>query len=240
MAEKPEELIEDGKRLDGRDLDEIRDMEAEAGVLKRADGSGYFKMGATEAVAAVFGPRELHPQHRQKPKRAILQCRYNLAPFSVEDRKRPGPSRRGTEIGKVAKGAFSSSVFLEEFPTATIDIYMEVLSANAGTRCVALNAATIALADAGVPMKGLISSCAAGKIDEKPALDLMGEEDKFGDVDLPIAMNPDTEEITLLQMDGITDIDEMEAMLELAKEGCKKVAEVQREALEEEFEGDNE
>ena len=236
MAE--EELIKDGERLDGRGIEEIRDMEAEAGMLKRADGSGYFRMGGTEVVAAVFGPRELHPKHRQKPKKGIIQCRYNLAPFSVEDRKRPGPSRRGKEIGKVVEGALSSSIFLEEFPTATIDLYMEVISADAGTRCVALNAGAIALADAGIPMKGIISSCAAGKIDGQPVLDLMGAEDKDGDVDLPIAMNAETGEITLLQMDGMTDIDEMDEMLDLAIKGCEKVAEKQREALMETFEDD--
>jgi len=229
------ELLKDGKRIDGRAKDELRDMEAEAGILKRADGSGYFRMGGTEVIASVFGPRELHPKHKQKPQRGIIQCRYNLAPFSVDDRKRPGPSRRGKEIGKVAEGALSSIVFLEEFPTATIDVYMEVISADAGTRCVALNAGAIALADAGIPMKGLISSCAAGKIEDTPVLDLKGEEDKDGQVDLPIAMNIETGEITLLQMDGMTDIDEMDEMLDLAIDGCKKVAEKQREALMETF-----
>lgn len=238
MGKKPEKLIENGKRLDGRKLDELREMESEAAVLKRADGSGYFRMGDTEAVAAVFGPRELHPQHKQKPKKGILQCRYNLAPFSVEDRKRPGPSRRATEIGKVVKGALSSSVFLEEFPTATIDVYMEIISANAGTRCVALNAGSIALADAGIPMKEIISSCAAGKINGKPALDLMGEEDKHGDVDLPIAMNVDTNRVTLLQMDGITNTEEIDEMLDLAKDGCKKVAEEQKKTLRKTFESE--
>lgn len=230
-----EELLKDGKRIDGRDLDELRDMEAEADILKRADGSGYFRMGGTEAIAAVFGPRELHPQHKQKPQRGILQCRYNLTPFSVEDRKRPGPSRRAKEIGKVAEEALSSIVFLEEFPTATIDVYMEVISADAGTRCVALNAGAIALADAGIPMKGLISSCAAGKIEDTPVLDLKGEEDKYGQVDLPVAMNVDSGEITLLQMDGMTDVEEMDEMLDLAMKGCEKVAEKQKKALMETF-----
>ncbi|MFP4116237.1 MAG: exosome complex exonuclease Rrp41 [Candidatus Aenigmatarchaeota archaeon] len=230
------ELIKNGERLDGRKPDEIREMEAEAGILKRADGSGYFRMGGTEVLAAVFGPRELHPKHKQKPKTGILQCRYNLAPFSVEDRKRPGPSRRAKEIGKVAEGALSSCIFLEEFPTATIDLYMEVISADAGTRCVALNAGAIALVDAGIPMKGIISACAAGKIEGKPVLDLMGKEDKDGQVDLPIAMNVESGEITLLQMDGMTNVEEMDEMLDLAIEGCEKVAEKQREALMEAFE----
>ncbi len=228
---KDKKLLKNGKRIDGRGIGDLREMEAEAGVLERADGSGYFRMGDTEAIAAVFGPRELHPKHKQKPQRGILQCRYNLAPFSVEDRKRPGPSRRAKEIGKVAEGALSSTVFLEEFPTATIDVYMEVITADAGTRCVALNAGAIALADAGIPMKGIISACAAGKIEDTPVLDLKGEEDQGGQVDLPIAMNADTGEVTLLQMDGMTNIEEMDEMLELAIKGCEKVAKKQREAL---------
>ncbi|MFB6216426.1 MAG: exosome complex exonuclease Rrp41 [Candidatus Aenigmatarchaeota archaeon] len=237
MAEEIESFLEDGKRLDGRELDELREMEAEASLLKRADGSGYFRMGDTEAVAAVYGPRELHPQHLQDARKALLRCRYNLAPFSTEDRVRPGPSRRATEINKVIKEALSPVVFLERYPNAVVDVYMEVISADAGTRCVALNAASIALADAGIPMKSIISACAAGKIDGKPALDIMGEEDKYGEVDLPIALNPDNDEITLLQMDGIADLDEIKEIMELAKQGCREVSKVQKKALRESFDG---
>lgn len=237
MGKEIESFLEDGKRLDGRELDELREMEADASVLKRADGSAYFKMGGTEAIAAVYGPRELHPKHLQDPRKALLRCRYNLAPFSTEDRVRPGPSRRATEINKVIKEALSPVVFLERYPNAVIDVYMEIISADAGTRCVALNAASMALADAGIPMESIISACAAGKIDGKPALDIMGEEDKFGDVDLPIALDPENDEITLLQMDGIADFEEIKDILDLAKQGCKEVSEVQKKALRESFDG---
>lgn len=237
MGEKTESLMKDGKRMDGRELDELRDMDAEVPVLTRADGSGYFRMGNTEAVAAVYGPRELHPKHLQDPRKALLRCRYNLAPFSTEDRVRPGPSRRATEINKVIKEALAPVIFLEKYPNAVVDVYMEVISADAGTRCVALNAASMALADAGIPMKSIIASCAGGKIEGKAALDLIGDEDKHGDVDLPIALDPENDEITLLQMDGIADLGEVKEIIELAKVGCRKVSKVQKKALRGSFEG---
>jgi len=93
--EKEMKLIKsDGRRLDGRKADELRPVRIEAGVLRRADGSAYIEWGGNKVLAAVYGPREAHPRHLQDPARALVQCRYNMAPFSVSDRKRPGPDRR--------------------------------------------------------------------------------------------------------------------------------------------------
>src|SRR5207249_1586299 len=90
--EKEMKLIKaDGRRLDGRKADELRPVRIEAGVLRRADGSAYIEWGGNKVLAAVYGPREAHPRHLQDPARALVQCRYNMAPFSVSDRKRPGP-----------------------------------------------------------------------------------------------------------------------------------------------------
>lgn len=109
MANKPEKFIdENGLRLDGRAVDEIRPMTIEIGVLSRADGSCLFRMGKNKILAAVYGPRELHPRRMQKPDEAIVRYRYNMAAFSVEDRARPGPSRRSIEISKVSRDAFCS------------------------------------------------------------------------------------------------------------------------------------
>ena len=86
------------KRVDGRKFDEPREMEAKVGIIKNADGSAMFRFGDTLAIAAVYGPKPLHPQHLQNPRRGILRCNYNMISFSVPERKRPGPSRRETEI----------------------------------------------------------------------------------------------------------------------------------------------
>ncbi len=229
-------IIVNGKRPDGRKLDEMREIEARAGVIPRAEGSGYFRLGNTMAVAAVYGPRELHPKHLTDPLKAYVKCRYNMAPFSTTDRVRPGPSRRSTEISKVIKEALKSVIFTEEFPKTGIEIFIEILQADASTRCVGLNAASIALADAGIPMKDLIASCSAGKVDGQIVLDVAGEEDCEGEVDLPIAYIPRKNKLYLLQMDGLITKDEIKQALNLAIKGCKLIYEKQKEALKKKYE----
>ena len=232
----PEKLIIKGKRIDGRKPDEMREIEARAGILKNAEGSGYFRFGNTVAIAAVHGPREIHPRHLQDPLRSVLRCRYNMVPFSTTERSRPGYSRRSTEISKVITEAFESVIFLEEFPKSAIDVFIEVIQADASTRCAGLNAASIALADAGIPMRDLVASCSVGKIDGELVLDVSGKEDNYGEVDLPVGYIPKTDEIVLLQMDGILTIEEFEKALEMAKNGCKMVYEKQKEALKKRYE----
>ncbi|MBU1159100.1 MAG: exosome complex exonuclease Rrp41 [Candidatus Thermoplasmatota archaeon] len=224
-------LDENGKRVDGRRPDEMRPIKIEAGVLNKADGSAYVEWGLNKVLAAVYGPRECHPRHLQNTTRALVQCHYNMAAFSVDDRKRPGPDRRSHEISKITSEALTHVVFTEYFPRTSIDVYIEVLQANAGTRCAGLTAASVALADAGVPMRDLVASCAAGKAADTVMVDLGKEEDNFGQADVPVGYVPRTEEIVLLQMDGELTHDEYTLSLKMAIEGCKKVYEEQRNAL---------
>lgn len=231
---KPEKLIENGIRLDGRKPDEIRPIKIKVGVLNRADGSCYFEFGGNKVIAAVYGPREVHPRHMQKSTSAVVRYRYNMASFSVEERKRPGPDRRSIEVSKVSREALEPVIFQEYFPRSAIDIFVEVLQADAGTRTAGINAASIALADAGIPMKSLVSACAVGKVDDTLVLDLNKDEDNYGQADMPIAMTPDGK-ITLLQMDGHLNRDEFREGLEMAKKGCLAIAEMQRAALLEKY-----
>ena len=154
-----------------------------------------------------------------------------MAPFSVSDRKRPGPDRRSVEISKVISEAFSAVVFKELFPRTSVDIFIEVLQADAGTRCAGLTAASVALADAGVPMRDLVTSCASGKIDGVVCLDLNKEEDNFGEADCPMAIVPRTGEIVLLQMDGHLTYDEFQKAMSLSIGAAQRLYELQRDAL---------
>lgn len=225
-------LIDDnGKRLDGRNAEELRKIKIEAGVLHRADGSCYLEWGGNKVLAAVYGPREAIPRHTQNPLRAIVNARYNMAAFSVEDRKRPGPDRRSREISKVISEALENVVLTEQFPRSAIDVNIEVLDAEAGTRCAGLTAAGVALADAGIPMKDIPVACAAGKIAGQVVMDLGKEEDNFGDADLPVAISPRTNEILLLQMDGHLTVEEFNKALDLAIKGCHAASEIQKKAI---------
>lgn len=231
QIDKPRLIDNEGRRLDGRRPDEMRPVRIDAGVLKRADGSAYLEWGNNKVLAAVYGPREAHPRHLQNPTRALVQCRYNMASFSVTERKRPGPDRRSVEISKVIGEAFAAVVFTEQFPRASVDVYIEVLQSDAGTRCAGLTAASVALADAGIPMRDLVAASAAGKVDGTVVLDLTKEEDNFGDADLPMAVVYRTGDIVLLQMDGQLTQEEFEIAVDYNVKACRQLHELQREAL---------
>jgi exosome complex component RRP41 len=225
-------LNEKGQRMDGRKFDELRPIKIDANVLKRADGSAYLEWGGNKILAAVYGPREAHPRYLQDPTKAIVQCRYNMAAFSVMDRKRPGPDRRSTEISKILSEALEYIAFTEQFPRTSIDVFIEIIQAEAGTRCSGLTAASVAMADAGIPMRDLIASCAFGKVEGNVVLDLSKEEDNFGEADVPMAIVPRTEEIVLLQMDGHLTSDEFDQGLKMCTSACKHIYELQRKALQ--------
>jgi exosome complex component RRP41 len=228
-------LDKNGLRVDGRRLDELRPLKLEVGILDKADGSAYIEHGKNKILAAVYGPREAHPKHIALADRAVVRCRYHMAPFSTDERKSPAPSRRELELSKVIRESLEPAIMSEYFPRATIDIIIEVLQADAGTRCAGITAASLALADAGIPMRELVAACAAGKVEGKVVLDLSDIEDKQGDADLPVAFMPKSNVIGLLQMDGSLTEEEFKQALDLATDACRRIYDMQREALKQKY-----
>lgn len=238
------------ERFDGRAFDELRPIEAKVGVVKTADGSASFKIGDTVAIATVHGPRELYPRFLQNPEKGVLRCNYNMMPFSGSgDRVRPGPNRRAKEISMVTEKALGPVLNLEEYPNAVVDVFIDLPQTDAGSRCAGICAATMALADAGLTMKDLVSAVAVGKIDDKVCVDLNYKEEAYDHIqggvegapvsDIPLAVIPSTGEITLLQMDGdITKEDLFEAV-KVGKVASTKILKVMRKALKEKFSGDD-
>ena len=228
-------LDENGIRSDGRKVNETRKVTIKAGVLKNASGSAYIEFGGNKILAGVFGPRDVHPKHMSNPDTGILRVRYHMEPFSVDERKKPAPSRREIEISKVITEALRPAVMLEKFPRTALDVYLEVLQADGGTRCAALDAASVAIADAGIPMRDLVCAFAAGKAADTIILDVNNEEDQAGQADMPIGYMPSLGKITLLQLDGVLTADEYKKCIELGLEGCKQVYEIQKNALREKY-----
>lgn len=231
-----EQIIVDGKRPDGRSFDELRPIEAKIGVLKRADGSSVFRFGNTWAIAGVYGPRKVFPRHQENSEHAILRTEYRMASFSTTERSRPGPSRRSQEISMVTRNAILPALFLDEFPRTSVDTVIEILQADASTRCAGINAAVLAIADAGVPMRDLVSSCSAGIVNGQVLLDIAGKEDTAGELDLPVAYFHRRKELTLIQMDGIASPDAVKQILRTAIKGCELVYEAQKKALRARYE----
>jgi exosome complex component RRP41 len=223
------------KRDDGRKFDEIRPVVMKVGIIEQANGSALVSLGKTTAVAAVYGPRSMHPKWKQVSDRAVLQTFYSMVPFSTNERVRPGPSRRSQEICKVTRQSLEPAVFLEEFPKTGIDVFIDIIEADAGTRTAGINAASLALADAGIPMRDLVAAVAAGKIEDHFVLDLGGHEEEVTKCDVPVAYMPRAKQVTLLQMDGDLSAADTKQVIHTAIRGCETLYELQKKALREKW-----
>lgn len=230
-------IDENGKRTDGRGIDDLREVKITVGTVKNADGSAFIEFGKNKILAAVYGPREVHPKHMAQSDRCVLRCRYHMSPFSTDTRKNPAPSRREVEISKVMREALEPAIMLEDYPRAAIDVFVEVLQSDGGSRCAGITAASVALADAGINMRDLVAACAAGKVDEKIVLDINDTEDKEGGADMPVAYMPRLEQVTLLQLDGNLNADQFNECIDKAIAGCKMVYEIQKQSLMQKYFG---
>ncbi len=230
-SDKPE-LIINGKRLDGRGMDELRDIRIEAKVIKNAIGSAYIEWGNNKILAGVYGPKEALPKHVSDPERAIIKCRYAMSPFSsLEEHGRTGPNRRSTEISKVTKETFENVMLLEQFPGSEIDLFIDVLQADGGTRAAGITAAAVALASSGIPMSDIPYAVSVGKVGSELVLDMNKIEDNYSDADLPLSISPRTGDILLLQMDGNMTKEEIKRAIEMAKKAGQKISDIQKAAL---------
>ncbi|CAD6343127.1 unnamed protein product [Miscanthus lutarioriparius] len=159
-------------------------------------------------------------------------CEYRMAEFSTGDRRRkPKGDRRSTEISLVIRQTMEASILTHLMPRSQIDIYVQVLQADGGTRSACINAATLALADAGIPMRDIVTSCSAGYLCSTPLLDLNYLEDSAGGSDVTVGILAKMDKVTLLQMDAKLPMDTFENVMGLAIEGCKAIASYIREVL---------
>ena len=222
------------KRPDGRKADETRPIVAKVGIIPNADGSAMFSFGGTVAIAAVYGPKKMHPQHMQDPKKGVLRCDYSMMSFSVKDRIRPGPNRRSMEISKITGWALEPVVDLSEYPNMVVDVHIHILQADASTRCAGINAASMALAHAGIPMKDIISSISIGKLDKELVVDVDKDEEDWEDGEgaTDIAMSFTGEgKLSHIQLDGHITPKQLKEAAALGQKTCKEIYEVQKEAL---------
>ncbi len=225
------------KRIDKRKWDEMRPITAKVGIIDRADGSAMFKIGHTQAIAAVYGPRDLHPKFLQNPEKGILRCHYNMMPFSGHgERVRPGGSRRSKEISMLIVNALLPVLNLENYPNSVVDVFIELPQTDAGTRCAGICAASMAIADAGLLMKDLVSSMSMGFLDKEILVDIDSNEDcDLGATDVPLAYIPSADKLSLLQLDGDVSKDTLIKLLEIGKQKCLDIDKIQRNALKNKF-----
>ncbi|MCJ1286806.1 Exosome non-catalytic core component [Xylographa opegraphella] len=226
-------------RLDGRRWNELRRIHAQISIQAAADGSSYLEMGNTKVLCTVAGPAEERRRGAGggvsgSDEKASVVVEVSVAGFSGVDRKRRGRGdKRTSELQSTIASAFSTTLFTHLYPRSTITVSLHVLAQDGSLLAACLNAATLALIDAGIPMADYIVACTAGSTsayssnDESadPLLDLNGIEEQ----ELPfltVGTVGAKERVSVLVMETRVQIGRVEGMLAVGVDGCKQVREI--------------
>ena len=221
------DILKNKSRIDGRSLTDIRQIDCQVGVLPRTHGSALFTRGETQALVTLTlgtSEDEQRVESLEGLKRNRFMLHYNFPPFSVGEVGRIGTGRREIGHGKLAWRALNSSLPAQEKFPYTYRIVSEITESNGSSSMATVCGASLALMDAGVPMKDSVAGIAMGLIKEGDDFsvlsDILGDEDHLGDMDFKVAGTKDG--ITSLQMDikitGIT-FEIMDQALSQAKNG---------------------
>ncbi|XP_049789830.1 exosome complex component RRP41 [Schistocerca nitens] len=219
-------LSEEGYRLDGRKPTELRVIKCKLGVFSQPDGSAYLEQGNTKVLAAVYGPHEIRgSKTKAMHDQVYVNCQYSMATFSTGERKRrPRGDRKSQEMTQHLRQALQAAIKTELYPRSQIDVFVEVLQADGGNYCVCVNAATLALIDAGIPMKEYMISCSATLAsNNKPMVDISHVEEISGGCNLTIAALPISGQIAVMEMSQRFHIDSFHEVVECALEGCREI-----------------
>lgn len=225
-------------RLDGRRWNELRRLHAQISTQASADGSSYLEMGNTKVICTIAGPAEVRGASRREGAErdnAVVTVEIGLGGFSGVDRRAGGRGRgdkRTTEMQNTIASAFQSTLFTHLYPHSTITISLHILSQDGSLLAACLNAATLALIDAGVPMSDYIVACTSGLTTPQsgtessdPLLDLNGMEEQ----ELPwltVGTLGAGERVSVLVMESRVQVGRLEGMLAVGVDGCKQVREI--------------
>ncbi|XP_038616232.1 exosome complex component RRP41 [Tachyglossus aculeatus] len=220
------ELLSDqGYRVDGRRAGELRKIQARMGLFAQTDGSAYIEQGNTKALAVVYGPHEMRgSRSRALPDRALVNCQFSMATFSTGERKRrPHGDRKATEMSQHLQQTFEDAILTQLYPRSQIDIYVQILQADGGNYAACVNAATLAVLDAGIPLRDFVCASSAGFVEDTPLADLSYVEEAAGGPQVALALLPSSGQITLLGLDARVHEDHLERVLDAATAAARDV-----------------
>mmetsp|Transcript_54949 Transcript_54949/g.130466 ORF Transcript_54949/g.130466 Transcript_54949/m.130466 type:complete len:249 (-) Transcript_54949:41-787(-) len=213
-----------GLRVDGRRPGELRKVHAKLGVVSNATGSALLEQGISKVVASVSGPHECTQRSLEQHDRAVVNCRVIMAPFAASQSDRKKRRRTDTtlmEVATMVKQTLESVIFLELHPRAQIDVTLEVIQADGPVRALCINAATLALIDAGIAIKDFLTAASVGYVDGHLLLDVNHAEDAAKGPETCIAYLPNTDAIVTVNLEPKLPLEELPAVTELALGGCK-------------------
>jgi len=238
-----------GLRLDGRRWNELRRIDGQINTQASADGSSVLSMGNTTVLCTVSGPQELRRAGaaRDQSNEAKIEVEIDLAPFSQTDRKkRTRNDKRIAELSHTVSSTFGSVLFTHLYPHSTITINLHVLSQDGSLLAACLNASTLALIDAGIPMSGYIAACTVASIvayaneeEADPVLDVneleeqelpyltLGTGGGVGTGGDAVESSDEIEQkVTMLVLETKVQMARLEAMISVGLDGCKQVRKI--------------
>jgi len=227
------------RRNDGRKRDEIRPITIVPGKVRQVRGSAYIEWGNNKIIATVTGPQRIHDYRSRNNSRAIVVCKMKMAPFAFEmDALKNGGSSSISEskeniaiIANTMSDTFSDVILTEKYPRTSIDIAIEVLQAGAGLMSASITASSVALIDAGIPVKDLVSACTLGTKDGKILIDIGPEELKSVDSLVNLGLMPRTCEYVFMDGAGKINQDIILDILDWGTRACESVARIQRRSF---------
>ncbi|KAJ3068002.1 Exosome complex component RRP41 [Podochytrium sp. JEL0797] len=238
---KSDVVSPEGFRIDGRRANELRRINIDIGAssflppgsaARAADGAAFVEQGNTRCFCQVFGPKEPSMRSAQLHDRATITVDFNIAAFSSGERKQKlRKDRRLLELASIIKSTFESVILTTSFPRSEITIQIQILQFDGGSLHVAINAATLALMNAGIPMTDYVVACSAGFGSLTPVLDVNYTEEGMDVPVVSVAVTPRSGKVVLLNLESRLHLDEFEKVLTLAKDGCMQMYEILDEAV---------
>ncbi|RDX41750.1 hypothetical protein K466DRAFT_556160 [Polyporus arcularius HHB13444] len=233
MSSRIEILNDGGFRSDGRKQYELRDITIDLSQQGTADGSAMITHGLTQVLVTVFGPREAKMRSQTLHDRAVLNVEMSVAPFSTGDRrKRSRADRRILELSAMIASTFEPVVQTTLYPRSQIDIYIHVIQQDGSLLPACINATTLALITAGVPLHDFVCAVTGGVHSTSPLLDLTTLEEN----DVPhmtVAVMPRTRKVTLVTMETRLHVERFRELFELACEAGQTIHKEMKAAVKE-------
>lgn len=214
----------DGLRLDGRREGEVRKIRCSLGTLARADGSAYYEQGHTRVLAGVYGPREPRQRGESDSDRAVIRCEVSSASFASAARKR---NRKGMATALIVQRVFEGVILCDTYARSQIDIYVQVLQNDGALTVAAINAAALALVNAGIAMMDMVVACSAGFVENMPITDPNSLESGADRPELTVAVLAHSKRVSTCLLDRrLQDAVAFSQALESATNGAKQIAAV--------------
>lgn len=224
-----------GLRKDGRRPNEIRRIQYKFGAVEHADGSVYYQQGLTRVLAIVYGPQEIG--RRTDVDAATVSCEFHQTPFCMSERKKgrrgvgSSTDRKSIDLAKTVKQSVESVIISKLFPRSLIKIVLYGIQSDGSLLCACINAATLALVDAGIPMTDFVVACSAGYFHKTYVTDLNYLESSSDHPNMPVAIVPRTNKIVMLKLKSKIETDNFEGMLTQARKGCEDIHSILRDAV---------